>query len=107
MSDLLDLTATHNIYRTEHINAIKEIIELLRHNLGFMGNLEDLKQIEENLGLYKRNIEDDENETRNKDSKISETINEIHNHRLDVDKSRHARSDNECANLNIADARVA
>jgi len=72
-----------------------------------MGNLDDLKQIEENLGLYKRNIEDDENEVRNKDLKITESINESYNHRLDVDKTRHARSDNESANLNLADCRVA
>lgn len=72
-----------------------------------MGNLDDLKQIEENLGLYKRNIEDDEHEVRNKDLKITENINEAHNQRLDVDKGRHARSDNERANLDLADCRVA
>jgi hypothetical protein len=41
-----------------------------------MGNLEDLKQIEENLGLYKRNIEDDEHEVKVKDSKVAEATNE-------------------------------
>ena len=48
---------------------------MLRHNLGFIGNLENLKQMEVNLGLYYCNIKDDENETTNKDSKIGETIN--------------------------------
>lgn len=106
VSDLLDLTATHSITRAEHINAIKEIIELLRNNLHRMGNLEDLKQIEENLGLYKRNIEDDQHEVDVKDKKVTDATNESHSLRLEVDRTRNARSDNEAENMNLNVTRV-
>jgi len=68
--------------------------------------LDDLKQIEENLGLYKRNIEDDEHEINMKDKKVSDVTNDIHLLRVEVDKSRNARSDNESSNLNLGVSRV-
>jgi hypothetical protein len=68
--------------------------------------LDDLKQIEENLGLYKRNIEDDEHEINMKDKKVSDVTNNIHLLRVEVDKSRNARSDNESSNLNLGVSRV-
>lgn len=63
--------------------------------------MDDLKQIEENLGLYKRNIEDDEHEINMKDKKVSDVTNDIHLLRVEVDKTRNARSDNESSNLNL------
>jgi len=93
--------------RAEHNNSIKEIIELLRNNLQNMSNLDDLKQIEENLGLYKRNIEDDEFEIRTKDGKVNESQNESHLLRLEVDQTRNARSDNDAEKLKINDYRIA
>jgi hypothetical protein len=74
---------------------------LLRNSLGKTANLDDLKQIEENLGLYKRNIEDDEHEINIKDKKVSDVTNDIHLLRVEVDKTRNARSDNESSNLNL------
>jgi len=74
---------------------------LLRNSLGKTANLDDLKQIEENLGLYKRNIEDDEHEINMKDKKVSDVTNDIHLLRVEVDKTRNARSDNESCNLNL------
>jgi len=74
---------------------------LLRNSLGKTANLDDLKQIEENLGLYKRNIEDDEHEINIKDKKVSDITNDIHLLRVEVDKTRNARSDNESSNLNL------
>jgi hypothetical protein len=74
---------------------------LLRNSLGKTANLDDLKQIEENLGLYKRNIEDDEHEINMKDKKVSDVTNDIHLLRVEVDKTRNARSDNESSNLNL------
>lgn len=68
--------------------------------------MDDLKQIEENLGLYKRNIEDDEHEINMKDKKVSDVTNDIHLLRVEVDKSRNARSDNESSNLNLGVSRV-
>jgi len=68
--------------------------------------LDDLKQIEENLGLYKRNIEDDEHEINMKDKKVSDVTNDIHLLRVEVEKSRNARSDNESSNLNLGVSRV-
>jgi len=68
--------------------------------------LEDLKQIEENLGLYKRNIEDDEHEINMKDKKVSDVTSDIHLLRVEVDKTRNARSDNESSNLNLGVSRV-
>lgn len=68
--------------------------------------MDDLKQIEENLGLYKRNIEDDEHEINMKDKKVSDVTNNIHLLRVEVDKSRNARSDNESSNLNLGVSRV-
>lgn len=74
---------------------------MLRNSLGKTANLDDLKQIEENLGLYKRNIEDDEHEINMKDKKVSDVTNDIHLLRVEVDKTRNARSDNESSNLNL------
>lgn len=74
---------------------------MLRNSLGKTANLDDLKQIEENLGLYKRNIEDDEHEINMKDKKVSDITNDIHLLRVEVDKTRNARSDNESSNLNL------
>lgn len=74
---------------------------MLRNSLGKTANLDDLKQIEENLGLYKRNIEDDEHEINIKDKKVSDVTNDIHLLRVEVDKTRNARSDNESSNLNL------
>lgn len=68
--------------------------------------MDDLKQIEENLGLYKRNIEDDEHEINMKDKKVSDVTNDIHLLRVEVDKTRNARSDNESSNLNLGVSRV-
>jgi len=79
---------------------------LLRNSLGKTANLEDLKQIEENLGLYKRNIEDDEHEINMKDKKVSDVTSDIHLLRVEVDKTRNARSDNESSNLNLGVSRV-
>lgn len=71
-----------------------------------MANLEDLKQIEENLGLYKRNIEDDQHEVDGKDKKVADATNEGHSLRVEVDRTRNARSDNEAENLNLNMTRV-
>lgn len=79
---------------------------MLRNSLGKTANLEDLKQIEENLGLYKRNIEDDEHEINMKDKKVSDVTSDIHLLRVEVDKTRNARSDNESSNLNLGVSRV-
>lgn len=107
VQDLLDLTASHSINRQEHINAIKDIIELLSNNVDIVGSAEDLKQIEESLGLYKRNIEDDENEVRGKDAKVAQAISENLQTRLEVDRTRKARSDQEAEMKKMEETRVA
>lgn len=72
VNQILALTDQHSNTRNEHMSNVRETIEQLRDNLHRVSSLEDMKTIEENLGFYKRSLEDGEREIKHRDNKISD-----------------------------------
>jgi len=72
VNDILALTDQHTHTRNAHMSHVRETIEQLRDNLHRVSSLEDLKNIEENLGYYKRSLEDGENEVKQREYKLGD-----------------------------------
>lgn len=72
VNDILALTDQHTHTRNSHMNHVRDTIEQLRDNLHRISSLEDLKTVEQNLGFYKRSLEDGEKEISSRDYKLSE-----------------------------------
>lgn len=72
VNDILALTDQHTHTRNSHMNHVRDTIEQLRDNLHRISSLEDLKTVEQNLGFYKRSLEDGEKEISSRDYKLSD-----------------------------------
>lgn len=72
VNDILALTDQHSNTRNSHMNHVRDTIEQLRDNLHRISNLEDLKNIEQNLGYYKRSLEDGGKEIITRDYKLAD-----------------------------------
>lgn len=77
----------------------------LEENILNVSNMDDLKEINDKLAGYRRRLDEEETECKQRDSRLGESNHGNFNQRLDVDLNRRARSDFETENRNLSDLR--
>jgi len=106
ISELKDLGRDQTLKRQEYLDSCRDVIRQLEDNITKVSNCGDLVEVQDTLTVFKRKVDELENDLKNKDSRIGENTSQNFNQRVDVDLNRKARSDFESENKDLSDVRA-